>query len=391
MVLFALSVLVGTFLEPTPPLKVSRVVSVEVDAAGKTLPPPWPATGESALASGTGQLIGTHGPDRAVPIGSIAKVMTAYLVLQKHPLKSGQSGFNMTVTASDFASMALREAEGQSIIGVYQGEVLSERQALEALLIPSADNIADFLAAYIGPTQQAFIAEMNSTAKRLGLTHTHFADASGYSPGSRSNSTDLIKLGLLAMKNPTFAKIVDTYTVRLPNGVPGAAPIKFTNYNGLLGSGGFDGIKTGSTPQAGQALLFSVRRKVGGHEVSIVGDVLEQHGPGVVGGALSAAQSLVDGYFARLGLRTALPAGTVVARLSRAGQTAFLSLRRPLQVWSLPGEKTAISFKLDTRDTVRGESARVSGLVPAFPPATAVARAKPLPPPGFFWKLEHFF
>ncbi len=391
LICFALSILVGTLLEASPPIKLTSLITGRVDAAGKAVSPPWPPSGEAALASSTGQLIGTHGPTRSVPIGSLAKIMTAYLVLKKYPLAKGQAGFTMTVTASDFASMAQREAEGQSMIGVYQGETLTERQALEAMLIPSADNIAAFLAAYVGPSVRAFVAKMNATARALGLDHTHFTDASGYAPGSRSNSTDLIKLGRIAMENPTFAQIVGTYTVYLPNGVPGAKPIKFTNYNGLVGSYGFTGIKTGSTPQAGQALLFSVHRKVKGREVSLLGDVLEQHGPGIVGGALSSALSLVDGYYSRLGWRTALPDGTVVARLSRAGRTVFMTLRSPLRVLSLPGAKVAISVRFDTKNPGKGESAIVRGETPGSPLARAVGRAKALPGPGFFWKLEHFF
>lgn len=383
VVSFVLVVVVGSALEPAPPVTVTRLLTHQIVVGGAKRSLPWPSGGEAALQEEvTDGLIGRSGSEKAVPIASIAKVMTAYLVLRQHPLARGSSGFRLTITRSEAASMPQRYAEGQSLIPVHAGEVLTERQALEALLVPSADNIADALAAYIGPTYKAFISRMNSTARQLGMSHTHFADASGYDPKTVSDAVDLLKLGQVAMTIPAFASIVSLPTVQI-------AGATYRNYNSLVGQGGFTGIKTGSTSQAAQALLFSVRRKVDGHTWSIIGDVLEQHGPGVVGGALERASRLADGYYSELAARLALPAGTSVARLERAGHVAYAKTTAPLRVVSLPG--TPVRLSLDLKSARDGrESAVVTGRCAGCRLVRLSARARPLPAPGFWWKLEHF-
>lgn len=383
LICFGLSVVVGSLLEPSPALAVSRLVPGKVEAAGRAAALPWPASGQAALATAAGQLIGSSGSERAVPIASVTKVMTALLVLRHYPLATGRTGFRLRITAVEAASLPQRYAEGQSLLPVQEGEVFTERQALEALLIPSADNMADALASYVGPSTSAFVGEMNSTAKSLGMTHTHFADASGYDPRSVSDATDLLKLARAAMAIPAFASIVAMPAATL-------AGETYQNYNSLVGRDGFTGIKTGSTSQAGQALLFSVRRDVDGREVSVVGDVLEQHGPGAVGGALTAARKLADGYFSALAWRTALPAGSVLARVERAGEEAYLTSAAPLKVLSLPQAAVRLSARFYPQGEGRGERIVVTARSAGSPAERLLARARPLPSPGFIWKLEHF-
>ncbi len=81
-----------------------------------------------------------------MPIASVAKVMTAYLTLREHPLAPGQEGFTITITAAEVAEEEQRAGELQSTLPVRAGERLTERQALQALLLPSANNIAALLA-----------------------------------------------------------------------------------------------------------------------------------------------------------------------------------------------------------------------------------------------------
>ena len=83
-----------------------------------------------------------------MPIASLAKIMTAYVVLRCHPLPAGGPGPPITVTAADAAAYASDKRHGQSVVKVERGEKLTERQALEALLIPSGNNIASMLAGW---------------------------------------------------------------------------------------------------------------------------------------------------------------------------------------------------------------------------------------------------
>src|SRR5207302_547813 len=78
----------------------------------------------------------------AAAIASIAKVMTAYLVLRDHRLRLGQDGPTITLTDDDVADTDRRRGQRESVVSIAAGEQLTERQALQALLLPSANNIA---------------------------------------------------------------------------------------------------------------------------------------------------------------------------------------------------------------------------------------------------------
>ena len=110
----------------------------EGDTASGTV---WPAAGQAAyLLEGQSQSQQPQiqaGPNQhPAPIASVAKVMTAYLVLTDHPLQAGQDGPAITLTAADAADTAHRSQRGESIVAVAAGERLTERQALQALLMP---------------------------------------------------------------------------------------------------------------------------------------------------------------------------------------------------------------------------------------------------------------
>ena len=93
----------------------------------------WPADGVSAAdISGFGVVAGP-GATRPVPIASVAKVMTAYVVLHDHPLPSGGSGPDIAVQSSEAAAYPSQARDGDSLVPVVAGETITERQALEAL------------------------------------------------------------------------------------------------------------------------------------------------------------------------------------------------------------------------------------------------------------------
>ena len=231
---------------------------------------PWPTAGAASIeVVGVGSL-GRSGPQIPAPIGSVAKVMTAYLILKDHPLAAGDPGPTLTVTAADVAAYQADVAANHSNAKVALGERLSERAALEALLIPSADNVARMLAAWDAGTVDGFVAKMNVTAARLGLSHTKYADPAGLDEATVSTPLDQIALAELAMVEPAFAGIVAMKHVTLP--VAG----RVGNYNSLLGTHGVIGIKTGSTSAAGGCLVFAARRVVGGHTYTIIGAVIGQ-------------------------------------------------------------------------------------------------------------------
>jgi D-alanyl-D-alanine carboxypeptidase (penicillin-binding protein 5/6) len=227
----------------------------------------WPLQGQAAFVFGGGRLAAS--PDQqAAPIASLAKVMTAYVTLKRYPLSGAQAGFTMSVTAADAQSEADDAGEGQSGVSVQVGEQLTERQLLEALLVPSGNNIASMLADQVGGSQRAFIAEMNAQARALGMTHTIYTDPSGFDPGTVSTAADQLRVFRQATRSAVFRQIVSMASVTLP--VAGT----LRNFNPLIADG-YAG-KTGSDSAAGGCLAFFTHVTVSGRRQTATGVVMGQ-------------------------------------------------------------------------------------------------------------------
>ncbi|WP_405519631.1 D-alanyl-D-alanine carboxypeptidase [Streptomyces canus] len=253
---------------PTPTLSLTAEDSYTFDGSKATLP--WPTQGQGWLdINGVGTM-GNFGKQTPVAIGSVAKAMTAYIVLKDHPLKSGEEGAKITVDA-----LAEKEGgynkQGESTLNtVKQGDVLTERQAIAAIMIPSANNIARLLARWDSGSEAAFIKKMNDTAEELGMKNTKYTDASGLKETTVSSAEDQVKLGNELVKIPALMEITSMGQWIDPSGQ------KWYNYNYLVPYTGI-GIKTGTTTAAGGNLLFAGRKEVGGETVTVVGAILGQH------------------------------------------------------------------------------------------------------------------
>jgi D-alanyl-D-alanine carboxypeptidase (penicillin-binding protein 5/6) len=247
----------------------------------------WPAYGQAAVVL-SGQPRIHVGPNQhAAPIASLAKVMTAYLILRDHPLRSGQGGPTITLTDADVGDTERRAGQQESVVPVAAGEQLTERQALEALLLPSANNIAAVLARWDAGSEGRFVARMNATARSLGMADTRYTDPSGYDDGTVSTAADQMRIVERAMRLPVFARIVATPSATLP--VAGTVQ----NTNLLLGYDGFVGVKTGSDNAAGSCFAFRAIRWIDGERTTITGVVLGQPGGDQVAGGLAAADAIV--------------------------------------------------------------------------------------------------
>ncbi len=257
-------------------------------ARGEALPSTvWPPHGQAAVQVGQSQV--QAGPNQhAAPIASVAKVMTAYLVLHDHPLRPGQEGPTITLTDADVADTDRRRGQGESVVSIAAGEQLTERQALQALLLPSANNIAAVLARWHSGSVDRFVARMNATARSLGMTHTRYTDPSGYDDATVSTAADQVRLVVRAMRLLVFASIVATPIATLP--VAGTVH----NTNTLLGHNGFVGVKTGSTAAAGGCFAFRAIRWIDGKRTTITGVVLGQPGHNRIAAGLAAADGMVD-------------------------------------------------------------------------------------------------
>jgi D-alanyl-D-alanine carboxypeptidase (penicillin-binding protein 5/6) len=298
--------------EVTPPLQIQRTLAAYVRLSGSAPVLSWPREGQAAVeVEGVGRF-GTSGPSTPAPIASVAKVMTAYLTLLEHPLAAGQAGFVMTVTRAEVQEEEQRVALGESTVPVRAGERLSERQALQALLLPSANNVAALLAVHDAGTIPAFVARMNATARSLGMHTTAYTDPSGFDPSTVSTAADQLKLAAAAMREPAFAAIVAEPFAKLP--VAG----RVANYNGLVGEDGYVGIKTGSDRAAGGCLMFAKRVRIAGRHLLVLGVVLGQREGALIEAALASARALGDSAARALRVQTALPGGASVLTATSA-------------------------------------------------------------------------
>jgi D-alanyl-D-alanine carboxypeptidase (penicillin-binding protein 5/6) len=258
----------------------------------------WPSHGQAAIeVVGAGHRV--SGPPSPAPIASVAKVMTAYVVLREWPLTAGQDGFSLTFTQTDADAAAAAKASGQSYVPVSAGLTMTERQALEALLLPSANNIAHALAARFPGGESAFIAAMNQRARILHMRHTIYTDPSGLSATTTSTARDQLRLARAAMRVPAFAAIVAMPYAYLP-GIG-----RVDNTDSLLGRDGVVGIKTGSTDAAGGCFMFQAQQVRGGKPRVLVGVVLGQRDGPLIRAALSSARRLIRTTMGQLGVAEA--------------------------------------------------------------------------------------
>jgi D-alanyl-D-alanine carboxypeptidase (penicillin-binding protein 5/6) len=246
----------------------------------------WPAHGQAAVQIGPSTQAGPN--QHPAPIASVAKVMTAYLVLRDHPLGPGEEGPTIVLTGDDVADTERRRGQEESVVSVADGELLTERQALQAMLIPSANNIAAVLARWDAGSTDRFVSRMNATARSLGMTRTRYTDPSGYDDATVSTAADQVRIVARALRLPAFASIVAMPTATIP--VAGTVQ----NTNTLLGRDGFVGVKTGSDDAAGGCFAFRAIRFLDGKRTTITGVVLGQPGHDQIEAGLAAARALVD-------------------------------------------------------------------------------------------------
>ncbi len=246
------------------PAKLSRPASVNLPATPVADALPFSIGENSGVLWNltSGQLLWQYRPHLQEPYASTTKLMTIYLALKSLPLMK-------TVAISPVAA----GTTGSDMrMGV--GYHFTVRQLLYGLMMVSANDAAVALGQSEAGSIPAFVAQMNHTARLMGMTDTTYADPDGLSPGSRGSAWDLSIIARADMENPLFRKIVSTKETTLPYN-----PI-VRNINGLLFlDPTVIGIKSGWTTQAGFNLVFAATRRIEGHSVTLLGVIMHgQHG-----------------------------------------------------------------------------------------------------------------
>jgi serine-type D-Ala-D-Ala carboxypeptidase (penicillin-binding protein 5/6) len=327
----------------TPALSsTSSWVAAPGSPVAVTAPPDGSLAVDAVAGSAATRLV-SGGADTIRPIASVAKTMTALVILEVHPMLPAQAGPTLTITQQDVDDYHSIASSGGSYAPVTLGEQLSERDLLLGLMLPSANNLALTAARWIDGSVGAFVQRLNARATALGMVHTHFADPDGLDRATTSTAADLVLLGEKVVSNDALVSVVSTTTATLPDGTA------VQNLDLLLGDEpGWLGIKTGWTPDAAGCLLFAARRIIaaGAPPLTMVGAVLGQPPNGNVdaghpelGGAFAVARAAVDtafsGYVAvRVGPSTVPVSGSVSAPWGTAsgvhltGPDSFVLLRR---------------------------------------------------------------
>ena len=226
-------------------LLLSGILANRVDAAIS----PFADPPSSYLLQVNGQTFRQKNQDSRRAPASLTKIMTALVVLERcRP--------DEVVTVSRTAAR-----ETGSRIGLRRGERLTVRDLLAATLIASANDAARALADHTGGNQQAFVALMNARARSLELHNTRYTNACGHDhPGLYSSAHDLAILAECALRVPLFAELVGVHDMQI-RGVNGGRTFHLKNKNRLIGRyRGAHGVKTGTTPNAGQCLVALAQR-----------------------------------------------------------------------------------------------------------------------------------
>jgi serine-type D-Ala-D-Ala carboxypeptidase (penicillin-binding protein 5/6) len=359
---------------------------------GRPLRLAWPRQGEAAVGVQGVGLIGLHGSARPTAIASIAKVMTAYLVLGDHPLPGGANGPQITVEPADVALYRAEQAAGQSVVAVRAGERLTERQALEGLLLASGNNIATLLARWDAGSQVAFVAKMNARARALGLAHTRYTDASGVQAGTVSTAGDQARLAMIAMVVPAFRQIVAMAQATLP-----VAGRQYT-LDRLLGKHGIIGIKTGTTSQAGGCFVFATHEQLAGRSITVVGAVLHQlpspAQPSIIAAAFNATTTLLASTRRIVINRRVITRGAALAWVKAPwADWVALQAARPATLVGWPGLPThitiATALKLSAPVSA-GQDVGTAIIAAGEQRATVqLVATRALPDASFAWRLAH--
>lgn len=248
---------------------IEATVATPTVAAGAPAQLTMPAGAASAItAVGEEGVLAQSGSTDPLPMASITKIVTALTVLDAHPLAAGEAGPAVTMSAADVALYRKYDSLGASVAPVKAGVVYTERELLEIMLIDSAGNYAVTIGNWAFGSEEALVTAMRAWLDANGFPGVSVVEPTGRDAANTASAADLLRLGELALADPTLSAIVAIPSIEIHDvGV-------VENSNKLLGENGVDGIKTGTLNTFGANLLFSLDLAVGSESIPLVGVVL---------------------------------------------------------------------------------------------------------------------
>lgn len=242
-------------------------------AADPSQPPNVDAAAYVVYDAGSQRWLAGHESDAPRPVGSLMKLLTAYVVMQ-----AGDPTHVATVPA-------MQVDTSESSIGLYKGERLKRDLLLRAMLIVSANDAARTLAFDVGGSEDAFVEQMNTAAQALGMVNTVAVNPVGLdAAGEHSSARDMVMLATTLMDDPTFRSTVARADARLHG-------LVFPSTNNLLSTyPGATGVKTGHTTDAGYCIVGSATRDGRSVIVAVLGAPSDK-------GRIAGATALLDWAF----------------------------------------------------------------------------------------------
>lgn len=344
--------------------------------------PAWPAVGEASISiTGAGTI--SSGTD-ALRMASIAKVLTALVVLEAKPIAAGEQGESYTITQADRQAYVASKAAGESTLPFAAGDTFTEYQLLEGMLVGSAGNYADKLVGSVFTSEAAYLKAARAWLDAQGISGITVTDNTGFGRTNTATPEALTALGAKAMANPVIAEIVGKKQIDLPT----AGSVQ--NTNELLGDEGVVGIKTG-TLDGVYNLLVARDVTAGSTTVRVYASVLGQPSDAA---RWSSARTLLDSVAKELTPTIAVPAGTIVGHVSTAWGAAsdvITTSDARVTLWNGASASTTPSLSLPedrTKDASAG-TYTVTGALDEAQVDTALTRA--VPGPSAWWRLTHPF
>ena len=364
-------------LHALQPTITAQELTVQPAAAAAA---PWPEVGSAAVAVNGIPGSSASTTDRTA-MASIAKVVTALVVLDDLPLTLGEEGPQYRFTAADRARMQQLGASGESVLPVPVGGTLTQYQLLQGMLIGSAGNYAERLVGNLYPSSAIYARAANTWLVRHGVRDITIADPSGIGQGNTATPEALLQLAELALAHPVIAEIVAQKSVTLP----GAGLVK--NTNAMLADPGVVGIKTGYLN--GRNLLTAKRIVVDGVNVTLYASVLDQP---TSDARDATTRALFDNLEAALQPRAAVTKGAVAGEATTPwGETVDVVVGDDAMLIGWNGTTGTASSTFDLGDR-RAAGDTVGELVVSGPLNTASVTLQldeAIEGPGFWWRLTH--
>lgn len=196
-----------------------------------------------------GKILYAEDQDHQWHPASLTKIMTALLVFEA--IREGKLTLETKIGCSELA-----HSQPPSKVGLPVGAEMTVETALQVLILKSANDVAVMLAEAVAGSQEAFVALMNTTAAKLGMTRTVFANANGLpAPEQVTTARDLAKLTQAVLRDyPNYASMWSAVEMRM-------GKRRLRSHNALLNNyDGADGIKTGFICDSGFNIVASATR-----------------------------------------------------------------------------------------------------------------------------------